>query len=97
MHHAQIVEEDHVAGLELDLGRVFRGGVMQGVEGSPLDGCEGWQGGGAGSRGRAGDASARAVDEDSAQEVIWESDGPGVEGPRGRRALKTDVSVHLTS
>lgn len=38
MHHGQVVEEDHIAGLELNLGRVFHSDVMQGVEGSPLDG-----------------------------------------------------------
>ena len=95
VHHGQVVEEDHVAGLQLDTGGIFHSNVMQGVEGPALNRCKGWQGGRAVSRGRAGDASTRAIDKDPAWEVIWEGDGAGVEGPRGGRALKKTISVQI--
>lgn len=86
VHHAEVIEEDDVAGLEGDFRGVGHGGVVEGVEGGALGRGEGGQGGGArGGRG-AGDAGAGAVDEDAAGGVVWEGDGAGVEGPGGRRA-----------
>lgn len=41
VHHAQVVEEDHIARLQLNLRRVSHRDVMQGVKGTPLDGCQG--------------------------------------------------------
>lgn len=96
MHHAQVVEEDHIAGLELDLRRAFHSNVMQGVQGASLERCKGREGGRAGSRGCAGDASTGAVEENSAREVVWEGDGAGVEDPGGRRALQTDVNFQIS-
>lgn len=43
MHHAQIIEKDHIAGLELNHSRMFDGDVMQSVEGTSLDRRQGWQ------------------------------------------------------
>lgn len=40
VHHAEVVEEDDVAGLEGDFRGVGRGGVVEGVEGGALGGCE---------------------------------------------------------
>lgn len=62
MHHAEIVEEDHVAGFEDDFCGVPHGGVVEGVEGAALEGGEGGEGGRAWGGGGAGDAGAGAVD-----------------------------------
>ena len=96
VHHGQVVEEDHVAGLELDFDGVVHRDVVESVEGAVLEGCEGLEGGGAGSGGRAGDAGAGAVEEDAAGEVVGEGDGAGVEGPGGRWALREEVSVYVS-
>ena len=77
MHQAEVVKEEHIAGLEFDFGGETLGGEMQGVEGAALEGGEGGEGGRARGGGRAGYAGAGAVEEDAGGVVVGESDGAG--------------------
>lgn len=62
MHHGQVVEEDHISGLQLDLDGMFCRNSMQGVERETLSGGERRQGRRPWSRWRSCDAGAGEVD-----------------------------------
>lgn len=95
MHHGQVVEEDHISGLQLDLDCMFRSESVQGVERETLSRGERREGRRSRSRRGSCDAGAGEVDQDAAGEMIGEGDRAGIEGLGGRRAWETDVSVRL--
>lgn len=70
MEHGQVVEEDHVTGLELDLDGASLRKYMQCIKRLPLDPSQSRKGVRTWSGRSSGDASARAIYKDSARWLI---------------------------